>query len=409
MGHDAGRTLGRLREASPLQAGAEAASTLRFKYRERLFERYFSDGRLVGDDRLPDRADRVWYADREERVAYTDPRESGVPAEFGAYTASHRPERRYVCELPACTLDGPAAVGFTDDGALVLPTASGDERVLHGEWPSFVGHLSTADLLFRSYTDASGRGDPLPECVLPLVPFYDRYYYHWILEYLPKLRALERYESETGVEPALLVEADPPSFVVESLSLLGYPPERLVEWTPGTRRVGTLVVTNHRPHLYRLVTPLPHSLDDYRWLRERVRAALDEAPSESGRRLYVSRQGIDRGRRVRNHEAVMRALEPLGFRSVAMESLPFREQVRLVTEAETILGPHGAGLVNALFGTDPTVVELLPETDLRPHFYTLADVLGFGYASLVTDADERTNLTVDVDELRATLDEAGVS
>jgi len=388
-------------------ACTRAASALGHKYRERFVGRYFSNDRLVVDSEVPEVADRVWWATPEQPVEYADPHERDVPSAFDAYTSNHTPDRRYVCKLSDCHLFGPAAAGFTADGALILATACGDETALETEWVVFLQGLSTRDLLFRTYLDTSGPGGTFPNCVFPLVPFYDRYYYHWILESLPKLRALDRYEAETGIEPAILVKADPPSFVVESLSLLGYSRDRLVEWTGDTQRVETLVVTNHRPHFHHLGGRFPHSLDDFNWLRERLTTAVDP-PSGDGHRIYVSRQEAEHGRRVRNYDELLSELEPLGFRPVVMERLPFRRQVELITEAEAIVGPHGAGLVNMLFGTDPTVVELLPETDVRPHFYLLADILEFEYHCLVTDANEQDNMDVDVTALRETLAEAGL-
>ena len=62
------------------------------------------------------------------------------------------------------------------------------------------------------------------------------------------------------------------------------------------------------------------------------------------------------------------------------------------------MGPHGAGLLNMIFADDPTVIELFPESVIKPHFHFLADMLDFDYTSMVTKS-EGNNLIIDLDEL----------
>jgi hypothetical protein len=51
------------------------------------------------------------------------------------------------------------------------------------------------------------------------------------------------------------------------------------------------------------------------------------------------------------------------------------------------------------------VVELFPETVVKPHFYYLAEMLDFDYSALVTRADGE-NLHVDAEELDEVLADA---
>lgn len=127
---------------------------------------------------------------------------------------------------------------------------------------------------------------------------------------------------------------------------------------------------------------------DAREFREYLFARLDVAPGprdgvalieriESDpyfRRFYRSRRGAGADRRsLLNHQELAdRLAERFGkhFRNVALEKLPFREQLQLFRNARLVIGQHGAGLANALWMEPGTqVVELTHEP--KPHFVNL--------------------------------------
>jgi capsular polysaccharide biosynthesis protein len=95
---------------------------------------------------------------------------------------------------------------------------------------------------------------------------------------------------------------------------------------------------------------------------------------------------------------VGRVLEKHEFQSVKLESLHFNKQLRLLANAEVICGPHGAGLVNMIFADEPDIVEILPDSDIRPHFYYLSDMLDLDYHPLIADTREK-DMTVDTTQL----------
>ena len=334
----------------------------------------------------------------------------GVPRELGQFAGEYRPEPRYLCELPDCRLLGGGAVGLLD-GAILLDTAGSHYEHFFTAHRDYLGTETALELVLRNVVSRSPSVPerPLPP-VLPLVPFYDNYYYPWLVEYLPKLRLLEGYEAETGREPIVLVPEDPPSFVPETLGLLGYD-GRYAEWDGTESRVDTLLVTDHR-----LATSwagprygFSLSVEDCLWVREAVRSAVGLSPGRSGdgKRIYVSRQATDRGRRVANFDEVEPVLDSFGFESHVFESLPFAEQVRLVSDVEVLLSPHGAGLANMLFAEDPTIVELFAETLVRPSYYLLSGMLGFEYEPIVVEPeahDPHDDLVVDPDDLSDRLD-----
>ncbi|MCU4754404.1 glycosyltransferase family 61 protein [Halobacteria archaeon AArc-curdl1] len=405
MMHKFERAVEILRDDGPSQLSKKTISFLHQHYQKQLFRTYFSDNNIISDDQLPEISDQVWYLDEESPIEYSQPTGDRAPADFTQYTSGPHPEQRFVCNIPSCTLVGPSAVGFTDKNKLILATASGDKSMFTRKGSLFLGDVSTREVITQSYLNSTQNNSCCFNYVFPLVPFYDQYYYHWMVEYLPKLRALEKYEQKSGVKPNILIPADPPSFVTESLSLLGYESNRWREWNRSGQLVKNLIVTNHRHHLMK--SSFSHSPDDYYWLQNRMRSIINST-SKSGRKIYISRQQAERGRKVVNYDQVIEELESRGFESLVMESLPLIKQVEIMMQADVIMGPHGAGLVNMIFSNNPKIIELLPVNDLRPHFYMLADLLDFEYNSLIAEVNDQHNIIVDTQELSTLLDEASV-
>jgi capsular polysaccharide biosynthesis protein len=112
-------------------------------------------------------------------------------------------------------------------------------------------------------------------------------------------------------------------------------------------------------------------------------------------------------RQVENAAEVRDFLERAGFITVRLESLSLLEQVRLFASAEFVVGPHGAGLANLLF-TPPSarVIELTPNTEMRPFFWMISSKLGHEYAMLPCETDIPSfngKLRVDIKKLATLL------
>jgi prepilin-type processing-associated H-X9-DG protein len=104
----------------------------------------------------------------------------------------------------------------------------------------------------------------------------------------------------------------------------------------------------------------------------------------------------------------MDVLVPRGFELIVPHSLSFTEQVRLFSSAEAVVGPHGAGLANMLWGDGTRVVELY-SSYFNPGIFMVASARGFTYG-VVKCAPEwtihpyRHNLRVSTDDLEKMLD-----
>ncbi len=117
----------------------------------------------------------------------------------------------------------------------------------------------------------------------------------------------------------------------------------------------------------------------FRSLRARV-AALRPPPARRDGRIYIARRG---GRRVANAELLQPFLERQGFTTYYMEDYSIDEQIDMFSQAEWVIGPHGAELGNLLFCRPGTrVLELAPDYDYKPYFSYMCNKLNLSHGVL---------------------------
>jgi capsular polysaccharide biosynthesis protein len=199
---------------------------------------------------------------------------------------------------------------------------------------------------------------------------------------------LEKYGGNTGTYPSLLIPKDRSSWMDESLELLNYS-GNVVELGKGITNIETLVVPT-------FPDPIPRECF---WIRDRMRSSL-ESTDNHGQRIFVGR-GDATVRRIANRDAVQQILDRYDIDTYLLGELSVKEQVELFSGAELVVGPHGAGLTNILYGEDLTVVELFGNKTMAT-FGRLAENMNHNYQYLYCEQDG-LDIRVDVDKLEDVL------
>lgn len=287
---------------------------------------------------------------------------------------SHDFPAPFLVELPEAWLQGRHAVVLTPEGRVLLESTLGGTRYLSMSSLARLHHPRTPREALRQ-----GLHTAYYESLAPLVNLWSAGYYHWLIEGLPRLQVLEAYATEYGRRPRLLVDPNPAAWVRESLRLLGYGPEDYVEWHVTRAQVKHALVPWKPGEAGR---PSPAAC---RWLGQRLRDSVGPAPAGLPRRIYISRAGTQR-RRIVNEPELLQQLEPLGFQSFALENLSVAEQVALFSQAQIIVGPHGAGLANMIFAPQAIVVEFMEPGYQNFCYYHVATGLGFTYKLLMGES-----------------------
>ena len=91
-------------------------------------------------------------------------------------------------------------------------------------------------------------------------------------------------------------------------------------------------------------------------------------------------------------ELLQEGLKKKGFATVYLEDFTFEEQIALFHDAEVIIAIHGAGLSNLVFCKDNVVVvELMPDNEVKWHFWLICSILNFNYTVVLLDVLEVDN------------------
>lgn len=228
------------------------------------------------------------------------------------------------------------------------------------------------------------------------LPWAEKSNYHWFLDCLPRLYALLQ---QVGKPVFLVIPEHMPAFQLATLEfvLAGNAFFTLVKIKKTEKwRVEEFLLPSFVSNHYSGFLPFQvRSL-----IRQRVWQGFQVSRTASRLRLYISRAKAGK-RRLINEAEVVSLLQDWNFQVVYAETLSYRDQVALFYNAEVVVGVHGAGLTNVLFGEHLALLEFHPEELVRSHYFMICKALSFPYHYLVGDkANARQDFRVDIPSIR---------
>jgi len=192
-------------------------------------------------------------------------------------------------------------------------------------------------------------------------------YYHWLIDALPRV-AIARTAWNAAADPDWwVVNSLKPSFVAESLQALGIPRNKVVSleenphvcfsnlWVPSL----PCSSSSGNPPVW-----VAHFLSD-------LAASFCTDSSAREEAIFIERKGLAK-RNLKLSDKQREKAGKAGFAFVALETLPWREQVSLFRRANRITGPHGAGFSNVIFSHGAKVLEFFPKLSINACYYALS-------------------------------------
>ncbi|MCH9630432.1 MAG: hypothetical protein S4CHLAM37_04310 [Chlamydiia bacterium] len=201
-------------------------------------------------------------------------------------------------------------------------------------------------------------------------------YYHWMVEVLPKLAFLE----ENHIEYDQIYTPFSSPFMRQTLELFGVDRKKVVEALPGRHIKAQELIALSAP-AFSCYTPEWIC----RYLRNKLISKAKDVISSQifSKKVFISRKKASY-RRVINEDEVFALLQKQGFKRYFLEELSILEQVFLFHNAEVIIAPHGAGLVNLIFAEPHTkIVELFQEHEDDTYWY-LSQIRGIDHRCVKT-------------------------
>lgn len=275
----------------------------------------------------------------------------------------HQP---YVVELHNVELAGPAMVGFYEGDVILESAYAGRLDVFERNKPYFDMAISIRNGCNPERLEG--------KYYCPFIGVWSNNYFHWTLEYLPRLEGLKAWENATGKKATILLGAKPKPWQTESIRKLGFQYERA---ECAYYVVEHMVLPTTRREIGR-VNP-----GAVQWLRAATAGIKDRYYTSP--KVYITRREA-RSRRIVNEEEVMDALLNQGYSVIMPEYLTWSEQVKHFKGSEVIISPHGAGLVNVVYAEHPSIVEIFAPSYVNPCYYTLAGIMGWDYRCIVGES-----------------------
>ncbi|MDJ1175406.1 glycosyltransferase family 61 protein [Roseofilum capinflatum] len=219
-------------------------------------------------------------------------------------------------------------------------------------------------------------------------------YYHFMFDVVPRIHILNCAGVDISEIDYFLVNTFEQSYHKEMLLILGIPERKLLESYryPHIKAeelfVPSLVGVTGNPPLWAC-----------EFLRKAFLNTSNGNRSISSRRIYISRAKASY-RQVINEAEVIEFIKKLGFESLILETMTVSEQVRVFSDVEIVVSPHGAGLSNIVFcQRGCKIIELYSPNYVRVFFWTLANQVGLEYYYLIGKG-ERPPEYLDPDHVR---------
>lgn len=200
-------------------------------------------------------------------------------------------------------------------------------------------------------------------------------YFHWMLDVLPRIKLILEAGKRLNQFDHILINSGQKTFQQETLAKFGIQPDQLVAMGPRSRYRCDQLWVPSLPAVLGHPTP-----SNVRFLRS---VFLEGKPGAARRRILVGR-AEGRSRQTKGWKEVCNMLFPFGFEEIEPANLTVQEQAAVFSEAEWVVGIHGAALANLAFCRPGTrVVEILGRDYVNPCYRALSDAAGLRYHALI--------------------------
>lgn len=290
------------------------------------------------------------------------------------------PEKRITLRPPMtiqtpCTAFNPAFLahgGFLASLDQGIATGSGIHLTEEGYLVSEISqHYELRDLFdYKLFKFRCNRTSPqallIDDAVVSLATDKASNYAHWLFDILPRWGIVQKL----GIDPAyyyLPIDREKEPYKEESLKLFGFPLEKIVNGY-------TFPILQAKQLYVPAFLGFPRQITCSEWSMQFIRSLIQPLKnrlycSHSPKKIYISRQDASR-RKCLNEVELIYHLQQQGFSIIQLSGKSLIEQMRLFYNAQMVIGPHGAGMMNTLFCQPGTrVIELYPPNWLKVMYY----------------------------------------
>ena len=184
---------------------------------------------------------------------------------------------------------------------------------------------------------------------------------------LPRIGICEEIFDISKIDYFLLPSLEK-RFQKETLDMLNVPKEKRLSSKTYRHIVGSEIITTQHPYCLKNatydITNIPVWISQ--WLKEKYLKTKDDK-NDTPKKVYIDRSdsesNIKKLRSIINEKEVKEFLKNRGFEFISLGHFSFKEQIKIMNNAEIVVGLHGAGFANFCFCKPKTkVIEITPNT-----------------------------------------------
>lgn len=202
-------------------------------------------------------------------------------------------------------------------------------------------------------------------------------YFTWMMQILPCLELLRLSGVTIDQIDKIALWTSFNTYQKQTLDILGIPEKKVIS-----------IPQNPYIQAKNLIVPssiVKSELRSPQWACQFLKKTFGpiNVDQKNKQRLYISRSKAP-VRKVLNELEVLTFLQKYDFTSVVLEELPIQEQANLLANAEVIISPHGAGLVNIVFCQPGTkILEIFSPIYVIRTYWVISNLCNLDYYYMI--------------------------
>jgi len=237
-------------------------------------------------------------------------------------------------------------------------------------------------------------------------------WYHWIIDTLPSIYLANYLPTEFDSYPILLDEValakpawlEPLSLVLGNREVASLPRDEYVKvsdllWIDSPSSPGPLPMIKADKPSFRVH---PTAMREYRsYLISSLN--LCDIEQKARKRLFLGRKSS--ANRPYNQDELIAEARKFDYEPIFLEEMSFADSVKVMLEAESVIGPHGAGWANSLFCRSGTtgIMWTWRESLSENWFSNVAELSGMVFKTIVTDGSKTSPHHLSTEVLKKSL------
>jgi capsular polysaccharide biosynthesis protein len=235
-------------------------------------------------------------------------------------------------------------------------------------------------------------------------------YWHWLFDVLPRIKIVQNVININKIDYFLFPNVRK-KFQKETLGLINIPNNKVLYSTKHRHIECDQIIATEHPYVINNdasneIQNLPTWIIE--WLKEAFTVGLDLKDNNFPEKIYIDRNdaspNIKKFRKIINEETIIKETKNAGYKNIILSNFSLLDQMKYFFNAKKIIGLHGAGFANLVFGSPGSKILELKPSNAGDVIKNLAEKCKLDYAC-ISVVPEKFNLNNQLGHIRIDLKE----